>query len=83
MKIKSIRKINYTGKVYNLGVNNNNNYFANSILVHNCYVSATHSGVNYPNICEIWKAWMEQYPIKRINKNITTSLRPFQIAIGE
>lgn len=47
-----------------------------------CYVSATHSGVNYPNICEIWKAWMEQYPIKRISKNITTSLRPFQIAIG-
>ena len=46
-----------------------------------CYVSATHSGENFPNICEVWKAWMAQYPVKQV-KSITYSLKPYQIAIG-
>jgi SNF2 family DNA or RNA helicase len=36
MKIKSIKKINKVDVVYNLTVSNNNNYFANDILVSNC-----------------------------------------------
>lgn len=47
-----------------------------------CYVSATHKGENFPNICEVWKAWMNQYPTK-VFKGVSYSLRPFQIAIGE
>lgn len=46
-----------------------------------CYVSATHKGENFPNICEVWKAWMDQYPVKKY-KGVTHSLKPFQIAIG-
>lgn len=46
-----------------------------------CYVSASHNGRCYDNICEVWKRWMEQYPVKKIC-NITYTLRPFQIAIG-
>lgn len=42
--IKSIRKINYTGKVYNFAVKDNNNYFAQNILVHNCYEGCTKDG---------------------------------------
>ena len=46
-----------------------------------CYVSATHKGENFPNICEVWKAWMDQYPVKKY-KGVSYSLRPFQIATG-
>ena len=44
--IKSIRKINYTGKVYNFAVKDNNNYFAQNILVHNCYEGCTKDGLH-------------------------------------
>ena len=44
--IKSIRKINYTGKVYNFAVKDNNNYFAQNILVHNCYENCTKDGLH-------------------------------------
>ena len=47
-----------------------------------CYVSASNNGVNYSNICEIWSRWMNNYPITRV-MNVSHSLRPFQIAIGE
>ena len=46
-----------------------------------CYVSASNNGVNYSNICETWKKWMNNYPLIK-NSNITQTLRPFQIAIG-
>lgn len=46
-----------------------------------CYVSASHKGRCYDDICEIWKSWMSQYPEKKIG-NIIFTLRPFQIAIG-
>lgn len=35
-KIKSITKINLNSKRYDISVANNNNFFANGILVHNC-----------------------------------------------
>lgn len=38
MKIKSIKKIPYTGKVYNLSVEEDESYVANNIIVHNCTV---------------------------------------------
>lgn len=44
MKIKSITKTHYTGVVYNLGTAPNYNYFANGILVHNCYQGSTEQG---------------------------------------
>ena len=40
MKIKSIKKINYTGDVYNLRIksqDNNHNYFANNTCISNCH----------------------------------------------
>ena len=36
MKIKSIKKIPYSGIVYNLGVDEDESYIANGIIVHNC-----------------------------------------------
>jgi organic radical activating enzyme len=50
-KIKSIKKEQFKGIVHNVEVNKNNNYFANNILVHNCYTSSTingkHGDINY------------------------------------
>jgi MoaA/NifB/PqqE/SkfB family radical SAM enzyme len=46
-----------------------------------CYVSASHKGENFINICETWSKWMEQYPTK-VYKGVHYSLKPFQIAIG-
>ena len=44
MKIKSISKRQFSGKVYNFHTTDENNYFANGILVHNCYKSNTGVG---------------------------------------
>ena len=38
--IKSIKKINKQTKVYNFECKNNNNYFANYMLVHNCCIKS-------------------------------------------
>ena len=46
-----------------------------------CYVSATGKGVNYPNICDTWKKWMETFWEKQDHRVLTTN-KPFQIAIG-
>lgn len=46
-----------------------------------CYVSAGDGGRDFENICEVWKKWMEQYPIKK-RGSVSMSLRPFQVAIG-
>ena len=46
-----------------------------------CYVSAGHGGVNYPNICETWKKWMNTFTVKK-EGNTTVTDAPFQIAIG-
>jgi len=37
-KIKSIKKITKKSKVVNFSVKNNENYFANGVLTHNCYM---------------------------------------------
>ncbi len=39
MKIKCIKKIGYSGDVYNLRIKDNHNYFANSVCVSNCHQS--------------------------------------------
>ena len=44
MKIKSIKKSQYKGKVYNFGTPPNHNYWANGMLVHNCYQGSTKQG---------------------------------------
>ena len=36
MKIKSIKSIPFEGTVYNLGVEDDESYIVNSIVVHNC-----------------------------------------------
>ena len=60
-KIISIRKIHYTGKVFNIGVEDNNNYFANNILVHNCYTNAKESGSDYMNPGELFKKYIAEF----------------------
>lgn len=46
-----------------------------------CYVNASGQGVNYPNICETWRKWMDTFWEKRDNVIWETN-KPFQIAIG-
>ena len=46
-----------------------------------CYVSASGKGINYPNICETWRKWMDTFWEKTIDK-VTLTNKPFQIAIG-
>ena len=47
-----------------------------------CYVSASGKGIDYPNICETWKKWMDTYWEKTIDHGIKLTNKPFQIAIG-
>ena len=44
MKIKKITKKSYSGPVYNFGTPPLHNYFANGVLVHNCYQGSTPEG---------------------------------------
>ena len=46
-----------------------------------CYVSASGKGINYADICETWKKWMDKFWEKKGN-NVTLTNKPFQIAIG-
>ena len=46
-----------------------------------CYVSASGQGINYPNICETWKKWMDTFWKKQEDRVLLTN-KPFQIAIG-
>lgn len=47
-----------------------------------CYVSAGHGGINYPDICETWKKWMDGYISVVDEHRVTHTAKPFQIAIG-
>ena len=47
-----------------------------------CYVSASGKGINYPNICETWKKWMDTFWENHTEKGLTITNKPFQIAIG-
>lgn len=44
MKLKKISKEYYKGKVYNIEVKDNHNYFVNNILVSNCYEGCSKRG---------------------------------------
>ena len=46
-----------------------------------CYVNASGKGINYPNICETWKKWMDTFWEKQEDRILLTN-KPFQIAIG-
>ena len=46
-----------------------------------CYVSASGQGINYPDICETWEKWMENF-WEIQEEGITKTNKPFQIAIG-
>ena len=46
-----------------------------------CYVSASGQGINYPDICETWKKWMDTFWEKQEDRVLLTN-KPFQIAIG-
>ena len=48
MKIKSITKEKFSGKVFNFHCLPNENYFANGVLVHNCYKSNQPNGSYMP-----------------------------------
>ncbi len=60
MKIKSISREKYNGKVYNIGTLPNHNYIANNILVHNCYKSNTNQGNNMS--LETYKEVLDKFP---------------------
>lgn len=59
MKIKSIKKIDYTGDVYNLRIKSedglNHNYIANNINVSNCHKSRGNSITQIISACKNWK----------------------------
>lgn len=46
-----------------------------------CYVSASHNGINFPNISDTWKRWMATKH-STIKYGVTHTNKPFQIAIG-
>jgi organic radical activating enzyme len=62
VKIKKITKTQYKGKVYNFGTPPNHNYWANGMLVHNCYQSSLPNGkhADLDNIKTILNALGEQ-----------------------
>lgn len=70
MKIKNITRRKYTGKIHNIGTPPRHNYFANDILVHNCYMNSK------PNDTGI----MSVYHLEKIIKSFDPV--PYQIAFG-
>lgn len=48
MKVKAVRRRTHDGQVYNIATPPNENYFANGILVHNCYQGSTRQGQHAP-----------------------------------
>jgi len=83
--IDSIETYDYDGNVYNIGVQHNHNYFADGVLVHNCYVAANPNGQFYENVCDTWKKWMSTFFEKTVIKNgirNTLTTKALQIAIG-
>ncbi len=46
-----------------------------------CYVSAGHGGINYLDICETWKKWMDLYTSEEKDDILFTNCC-FQVAIG-
>ena len=52
MKIKQITTKQFNGNVYNIGVEKHHNYFANGILVHNCYQNSNETDTHTENIVQ-------------------------------
>lgn len=46
-----------------------------------CYVASNPNGQYYEGICDTWKKWMALYT-EQVEKGITYTNKPFQIAIG-
>lgn len=70
MKIKSIKRVSYTGKVYNIATPPCSNYFANGVLVHNCYQDSTVDGKH-----------ADDQMVQKIIYALTR-MRVFEVAIG-
>jgi DNA ligase-1 len=71
MKIKSIKKLDTSFDKYDLEIENNHNFFANEILVHNCRCIATSKGlfsrkgepiISVPHISEELQSFFDEYP---------------------
>lgn len=73
MKIKSIEKYNYDGKVYNIGTMPDHNYYAESILVHNCYMDSDPKSAHVMDAVD---------KIQNFFGPMTMNQRPFQVALG-
>lgn len=73
MKINKIEREYYTGKVYNIGVDDYHNYFVEGVMVSNCYVEASHKGTNFEDIVPKLIQFFGEIPLEK---------RPFQLAIG-
>lgn len=69
MKVKSVSTRPYDGVVYNIATPPQQNYFANSVLVHNCYMRAIPSGEHSD------LAWIQ-------SQILSLPKMPFEIAIG-
>lgn len=70
MQIKSIKREQFDGLVYNFHCLPNENYFSHGMLVHNCYKGNTTAPANNMTIAE-WKKLLANFP-----KNLT------QVAFG-
>lgn len=73
MKIKSIKTEFFDGDVYNIGVNKDHNYFANGILVHNCYMNETP---------EVRGEYNNVKKLRKFFNSIPKEHLPYQIAYG-
>lgn len=68
MKIKTISRKPFSGKVYNFHCTPNENYFANGILVHNCYKSNSSAGsyMNFETFKKVFDLLNQQRTMTQI-----------------
>ena len=68
MKITSITKRPFVGKVYNFHCTPNENYFANGVLVHNCYKANSPSGsyMNFETFKKVFDLLNKQQTMTQI-----------------
>lgn len=73
MKIIKITKTKYEGSVHDLSVKTNHNYFANGVLIHNCYQDSKCDESHYTDII---------YKTRNFFSPMTKNQLPFQVALG-